>query len=79
MVASHDINNRDSIPIRKYIVCVGYNKVALGQTTEEFWFGYRQGGKIFYSPNCLDRLWGPHYFYSVGVRSCFPGSKAAGT
>jgi len=75
-VTNHGIDDQDSIPIRKYVVCIGYNKVVLGQTTEEFWFDYRQGQKIFYSPNCLGPTLLPIHSVPAAVS---PGVKRSGS
>jgi hypothetical protein len=36
------------------------------------------GSRIFSSPRCRDRLWGPLSLLYSGYRSLFPGCKAAG-
>jgi hypothetical protein len=42
------------------------------------WFDFQQGQKIFFTPQCSDRFWGPLSLLSTEYREINPGGKGQG-
>jgi hypothetical protein len=53
--------------------------IATGYGLDERGVGIRVpvGSRIFSSPRCPDRVWGPSNLLSIGYRGSFSGGKAA--